>query len=272
MQHPTHAHENPYAVLAHEEEEHEDEAAPEDAAAEEPYSAAPATSVASEAAAPAGGAGAASVDAAADDKNFGDLPREASEAFKDELECIICLETMFDPVTLECQHSLCRLCAVDHLESVRGRPRCALNCNLSTRIVPKVNTTLRNLIAATQPADELAARELAVRPRMATLDAREKALADGVKRAMGRLLAAGREAEEHANAAYQQGVREGYRRERAAMTSFLQAEPGRRVLYFRDGAIRGAIKRDKRHKNKEKSETLIAVAAALASMAVLGLV
>ena len=53
------------------------------------------------------------------------------------------------------------------------------------------------------------------------------------------------------------------------MTAFLQAEPGRRVLYFRDGALRGAIKR---HKNKEKSETLIAVAAAVASMAVLGLV
>ena len=268
--HPTHAHENPFAVLAHEEEEHEDEAAPEDAAAEEPYSAAPATSVASEAAAPAGGAGAASVDAAADDKNFGDLPREASEAFKDELECIVCLETMFDPVTLECQHSLCRLCAVDHLESVRGRPRCALNCNLSTRIVPKVNTTLRNLIVATQPADELAARALAVRPRTATLEAREKALADGAKREEEGLLAAGREAEEHANAAYQQGVREGYRRERAAMTSFLQAEPGRRVLYFRDGATRAGLWRDLR--GAIRRETLIAIAAALASMAVLGLV
>ena len=267
MQHPTHAHRNPFAVLAHEEDE--EEAAP--IAANEPASPAPATDVAfaAEAATLPAGAGAA---APAGDKKFGDLPREASEAFKDELECIVCLETMFDPVTLECQHSLCRLCAVDHLESVRGRPRCALNCNLSTRIVPKVNTTLRNLIVATQPADELAARALAVRPRTATLEAREKALADGAKREEEGLLAAGREAEEHANAAYQQGVREGYRRERAAMTSFLQAEPGRRVLYFRDGAIRGAIKRDKRHKKTEKSDTLIAIAAAVASVGVLGLV
>ena len=80
------------------------------------------------------------------------------------------------------------------------------------------------------------------------------------------------QANQHSRAAYQQGVRDGYRRERAAMTSFLQAEPGRRVLYFSDGAIRGAIKRDKRHKKTEKTETLIAVAAAVASMAVLGLV
>ena len=46
-------------------------------------------------------------------------------------------------------------------------------------------------------------------------------------------------------------------------------EIGRTIERVRDGALRVAIKR---HKNKEKSETLIAVAAALASMAVLGLV
>ena len=77
------------------------------------------------------------------------------------------------------------------------------------------------------------------------------------------------QANRHSRAAYQQGVREGSRRQRAATSSYLQAEPGR-VLYFRDGATRAGLWRDLR--GAIRRETLIAIAAAVASVGVLGLV
>ena len=87
------------------------------------------------------------------------------------------------------------------------------------------------------------------------------------------------QANQRSRAAYRQGLREGYLRERAAMSSFLQAKPGR-AIFIRDGEIRTcrtlsqkcwlAIKKDK--SKAKMSETLIAVVAAVASMGVLGLV
>ena len=196
-----------------------------------------------------------------------------ADTLKDDFECIICLEMMFDPVTFSCGHSVCRLCAVDHLEaisSVRMKwPRCALNCEILTLKVPKVSTTLRNAIAATQPADELAARALQVRPRSSTLATREEALArkwvEWKQRHADRVK---REMQQQTIQAAKKAYVDGQRIERARTSAFLQADP-RRAIIHRDGALRVAIKR---HKNKEKSETLIAVAAAVASMAILGLV
>ena len=78
-----------------------------------------------------------------------------------------------------------------------------------------------------------------------------------------------KQANQHSRAAYLQGFLEGSRRQRAATFSYLQAEPGR-VLYFRDGATRAGLWRDLR--GAIRRETLIAIAAAVASMAVLGLV
>ena len=73
--------------------------------------------------------------------------QDPTHTLKDDFECIICLETMFDPVTFSCGHSVCRLCAVDHLEAISSArmkwPRCALNCEILTLKVPKVSTTLR---------------------------------------------------------------------------------------------------------------------------------
>ena len=65
-----------------------------------------------------------------------------TDSLKEEFECVICYEPMLDPVTFECGHSLCRHCAIDHLESIRGRPRCAVGCRLSTLAIRVVRSHL----------------------------------------------------------------------------------------------------------------------------------
>jgi len=69
-----------------------------------------------------------------------------------EMNCVVCLDVLLDPVTLECSHTICRNCLVNHFEAseaMGGHPRCASGCKLSSFAIPPVNTMLRSIVERT---------------------------------------------------------------------------------------------------------------------------
>ncbi|KAA8498471.1 LON peptidase N-terminal domain and RING finger protein 1 [Porphyridium purpureum] len=77
---------------------------------------------------------------------------------RQELDCQVCLSLLFDPVTLPCGHSFCRVCVLRASDHVHGCPLCrapfyydALGCASST--------VLRSTIVSLFPAEYAARRQ-----------------------------------------------------------------------------------------------------------------
>ena len=85
-------------------------------------------------------------------------PARPSSPTQEGLACPVCLEVLYNPVTLQCGHSACRHCFVQHLESISDRTivqnggavcpsaRCPIPF-----AVPQPNRTLQQVIEAGYP-------------------------------------------------------------------------------------------------------------------------
>jgi len=77
--------------------------------------------------------------------------------------CVLCLDILMDPVTLECGHTCCRQCFVAYIEDkLRGLVLSRVDCPTGARCqlpikVPAINLTLKNTIEANH-AERVAAR------------------------------------------------------------------------------------------------------------------
>ena len=77
--------------------------------------------------------------------------------------CVLCLDILIDPITLECGHTCCRQCFVAYIEDkLRGLVPNRVDCPTGARCqlpikVPAINLTLKNTIEANY-AERVAAR------------------------------------------------------------------------------------------------------------------
>jgi hypothetical protein len=63
----------------------------------------------------------------------------------DDLNCMICFQTLNEPITTNCGHSYCRKCAYDWYFKYKNFTCPTCRCTLDTKF-PSVNITLKNLI------------------------------------------------------------------------------------------------------------------------------
>lgn len=78
-------------------------------------------------------------------------------ATQDGSKCIICLEVLINPVTLQCGHSMCLHCCTDYMEHAKDGPpgrlmiKCpTARCEVPPKI-PNVNIIMRDQIENTHP-------------------------------------------------------------------------------------------------------------------------
>ncbi|KAL0171080.1 hypothetical protein M9458_031391 [Cirrhinus mrigala] len=75
-----------------------------------------------------------------------------ARVFQDEFKCVVCLDLLKDPVTIQCGHSYCRICITDCWDQMRvyGCPQCRRTFNprpalarntILAEVVEKLKTT-----------------------------------------------------------------------------------------------------------------------------------
>lgn len=70
-----------------------------------------------------------------------------SQAFREELACIVCLNYLTDPVTMGCGHSFCWSCFCASWEKAESPAYCPVCRELSEQTNFKTNILLKNLVS-----------------------------------------------------------------------------------------------------------------------------
>eukprot|EP00468_Gymnochlora_sp_CCMP2014_P004691 CAMPEP_0167761352 /NCGR_PEP_ID=MMETSP0110_2-20121227/12120_1 /TAXON_ID=629695 /ORGANISM="Gymnochlora sp., Strain CCMP2014" /LENGTH=243 /DNA_ID=CAMNT_0007648017 /DNA_START=38 /DNA_END=766 /DNA_ORIENTATION=+ len=71
---------------------------------------------------------------------------------KSMFECPVCRQLFYDPVTLNCGHSLCEECMMGYLEKAAGRCKCPAGCQTMIPFqLPPINVTLRQVLQGKFP-------------------------------------------------------------------------------------------------------------------------